>query len=63
MTKALGLIFIGVVIRSIYIHNQLLTEIFQEEYWVIFYIIGLVLIIIALMMWLIPLRKINHNNK
>jgi len=61
MTRTLSLILIGVVIRSLYIHDDLYTKIFQENYWVIFYVVGIISVMAALIMWLQPIKKINDN--
>ncbi|SDS31785.1 hypothetical protein SAMN04487764_1946 [Gillisia sp. Hel1_33_143] len=63
ITKTLIFILLAVIIRSIYIHDELYSRIFLENYWVAFYIIGFLVILIVLMNLLEPLRKNSNNDE
>jgi len=61
MNRALSIILLGVVIRSMYLHDQLYIQIFQENYWVIFYVIGIIFMMAALLLWLEPSKNMDGD--
>ena len=61
MTRAISLILMGVIIRSIYLHDELYIKIFHENFWVIFYVIGIIIMMAAIVLWLAPSRKIKGD--